>query len=427
MLIGFTLVFGVPALIGTWNNLHCRIVADEHGLIFHQFLATDFVSWHEVEDFELRSVSAISNRKPPKAFVLARGQWRELPRGYHRHDELRSRIEREALWSESREWKLRDFRYEGEWPRTFAYKDISGWKMAAIPLLMASVLIVVGWNNKFVWFFWYVWGVITFVCAVEYLRVKARRRFLHRKIVADEKGLVLLDGAAEQAIAWLEIEAYYLEVLPGSFKPYLAVIESRRGRIEFVFGIEGTTELPGLVKSRATTARTIEWDFQHGADEHVMGGAVSLWKDGKIGVGPKIHHYRRRGVRALCVLSLAMGPGQLLLIIGLSRFELLPELSTGGYVVFVVVALLLGVPKLYGYLAFLNSNLRCEAGGLRHKAVWGERFLHWNDVEKLESSFCYVVKGRKGDAIRFSSFVTDAPGLMAEIESRSGLKWSEND
>ncbi|RYG75035.1 hypothetical protein EON80_01985, partial [bacterium] len=312
-LIGFTLVFGIPALIGTWNNLHCRIEASEDGLTFQQFFTTEFVSWREVENFELRSASVVSNSKPPKAFVLARGQWRELPHGYHRCEELLSRIEREALWSESRQWKLGAFRYEGEWPRTFAYKDVSGWRIAVIPLLMAVGLAVAGWN-KFVLPLWIVWAMIALVCGIEYLHGKARQPFLNLKIVADETGLIALDRANEQAIAWAEIDAYYLEVLPGNFKPYLAVIEFRRARIEFIFGIDETPELLGLVKSRATNARTIKWDFQHGADEYALGGVASLWEDGKIGVGPKIHHYRDRATRALCVLGLGITAVPLIII-----------------------------------------------------------------------------------------------------------------
>ncbi|RYG69073.1 hypothetical protein EON80_10455 [bacterium] len=180
------------------------------------------------------------------------------------------------------------------------------------------------------------------------------------------------------------------------------------------------------MKSRANNARTTNWDFQHGADEYVLGGVASLWEDGKIGVGPKIHRYRDRATRALCVLGLGITAVPLI-IIALSYSEIGLELSFGGQVAFALLALLPGVLTLCSYLAFRSSDLRCEATGLRHQSIWGERFLPWSDIEKLEFGFCYVVRGQGDAAIRFSPFIADATGLKAEIKSRTGLTWREND
>lgn len=446
--VAMSAMFGIPALGMAYWLIHCRIVADARGLTFHNFFVRRVVAWPEIEDFELRiPTSNQSKTGVPRAFVKSGGQWRLLPEFYQSRQELRDCIEREAKWARAKSWQLGEIRDDGEWPKTFEYRDESGWKLVGVYLGMSLLFfsqfftgaITTGFapifaNIALIWSGLSPWGRALFVAMplllcgstplvflVGYPAIKARRRYLGQKVVASREGIALFRDARKISIAWDEITSYHLETLPGHFQPDLCVIEAEAKRIEFVTGIRDTKSLLALVQNRAKNASTSKWLHKHGVDEDVLGGAASLYRGGNVGIGPKIHHYRNRTSRAMLVFGLVlMVGGAAPLVTGHRNNNGIPT-TKADIVMGIFFLSCLIIPYALGLVGWLKSSLQCEENGLRHNSVWGERFLCWDEIEKLIfNGYYWVVSGQKSK-IRFG-MVADYKGLCAEIEKRSGVE-----
>jgi hypothetical protein len=264
-------------------------------------------------------------------------------------------------------------------------------------------------------------GAIPLIVLAQYPAILTRRRYVGQKIVATPEGIALFRDVRKTFLAWDEITSYQLETLPGNFQPNLVVIETPGKRIEFVTGISNTKTLMALVQNRAENASTTKWLHKHGVDEDVLGGAASLWKGGNIGVGAKTHHYRTRTSRAMMVFGLVMIVGGAApLVTGHRNNNGIPT-TQADVVMGIFFLCCVIVPVVLGCVGWLRSSLSCEEDGLRQHSIWGERFLRWDEIEKLVFNGYYSVVSGQNRKIRFGS-VADYKGLCAEIEKRAGVE-----
>jgi hypothetical protein len=452
----FGLLFTVPAIGVALYCTFCRITAEGEGLTFRGLLGSRFVAWREIEDYELRVPSpSQSKSRLPIGYLKIGGRWRKLSRNYYPYDSLLERIQQEAKWSVSRQWKQNDIREDGDWPKTFAYPAESGWTLVRLLVLVSFLpvlvvlpgLITKGWvvlsvaasNISITWSGLSLGGRALFVATLlslpvcfwlmilaPYPAMLTRRRYLGQKIVASHEGLSYFKDGSETFIRWEDIESYHLEALPGNLQPTRRVVESRRSRIEFVSGIMGDRTLMELISTRATKAKMSKWRHLGGLNEDVLGGAASLWKGGNVGIGPQIHHYRTRSLRAFLWLG-----G---LYIGIFCFQLIDKrLGNGkpmtpadfwfGVGLLSVVCLM----TLFGLLAYYFASVRCEEEALVKSGIFGEKSMRWSEMTKLEySGYVLVITGEKRK-MRVAVLVADSAGLKAEIEKRSGLVAKRND
>jgi hypothetical protein len=439
-------LFAVPALAIAWSLIHCRIVAHKSGIAFIGFFRHQFHEWNAIEDYELRVPSSSQSKSQrPIAYLKVDGGWDNVSRNYTFYDELLQTIEREARWSKSRNWQQNDLRENGEWPKTFEYRDTSGWRLVGMYLIFTFALaglsffnvltygvsralsgIVQNWNMLsplgrlgMVGLVLLVFGSYPLILLTPYAGIKRRRAFLGQKIVATRQEISHFADGIETRLPWDEITSYHLETLPGNFQPSRCVVETRRHRIEFLTGITGTKTLLAVVQDRAKNAITQKWTYLNGASEDVLGGAASMWSNGQIGVGFKSHHYRTRTIRSFLIFCATM-VGIFGLLIWLSYSGWGRIMSPGDAVTFIVIVTLIGLTTLFGFLAYLFNRIHCEESGLRKTGPWGERFVAWNEIEKFEFGLRgFVVTGRRSQ-IRFPQFVADAAGLRLEIEKRGG-------
>ncbi len=447
----FCALFVVPSLFVALYLRWCRIVADARGVTFHGFHPRRFVTWSEIEDYELRIPSSSQSKSGlPVAYLKIGAKWRALSRTYTPYDALLERIARDASWSRSRVWQQNHLRDDGDWPKNFEYRDTSGWKLAGmyfgLSLLLLSQLFTnaitsgiapILANIALIWSELSFWGRVGFVAMpvmmsgslpliilAQYPAIVRRRVYLGQKIVATRAGIALYRDVRKTFIAWDEIESYHLETLLGNFQPDLAVVEAPGKRIEFVTGISNTKTLLALIQNRAKNASTTKWLHQHGVDEDVLGGAASFYRGGNVGVGPKIHHYRTRMTRIFLLFGLTMSvafPFQIHQQMISGRLGNGQPAGTADNLTGMFFFALIAVATLLGLAAFLFSSVRCEDDGLRHKSLWRERFLRWDEIEKLVFNGYYSVVSGQKSKIRFG-MVADYQGLCAEIEKRSGVE-----
>ena len=448
-------MLGLPTLGMAWWLLHCRIVADARGLLFQGFFRRRFVAWNAVEDFELRLPAPNrSGLKAGSAYLHSGGKWRHIPDLYGPRQLLLDCIAREAKWARAKAWQLGETRDDGEWPKTFVYRDVSGWRLVATYFLFTFTIFgleffkaaTYGWapllaNLALTWNGLSPWGRAGFVALpfllfgsfpltilAQYPAIRARRASLNQKIVATRDGLTFHQNGAENFVFWEEISAYHLEPMAGHFAPARCVVETRRASFEFVSGVLNTKILQTLIQERARNAATSKWRYAGGADDDVLGGAASFYRGGSVGVGPKTYHYRTRTTRILLLFGL-VACGALLIPIftgrmtGNGRAASPADIALGIFFLVLVLGMTLG-----GLAAWFFASLRCEADGLRQNSVWGERFLRWDEIERFTfNGHNFTVSGRK-KAIRFGVSLADAQGLKDEIERRSGIvlnNWSQ--
>lgn len=445
--VAFTVAFGVPALCIAWWLIRCRIVADARGLTFQGFFRRRFVAWNAIEDFELRfPTSNQSKSRRPRAHLRSGGKWRLLPESYQPRQLLLDCIAREAKWARATSWQLGETRDDGEWPKTFVYRDVSGWRLVGIYFLFtftffglnflnaatngwAPILahIAQGWSASSPWgrvgfvaLPFLLCGLIPLVFLAQYPAIRARRAYLGHKIVARREGLTFHQNEAQTWVRWEEISAYHLETMTGHFAPTRCIVETRRAKFEFVSGITGEKILKTLIEERARSASTAKWRYADGADSDVLGGAASFYRGANLGVGPKIHHYRTRTTRIFLIFGLVMMGGYLVAILAGRLSNGLPA-STADIATQIFMLLAISGATLGGLAAYFFASFRCEADALRQNGVWGERFLRWDEIETFAlGASGYKVSGGK-KAIRFGIFLADAQGLKEEVERRSGV------
>lgn len=416
-------LFGVPALWILAYLLRARIVVNDEGIFLRGLRRTVSASWSQIEDFELRDPTLKQSLlKLPIACIKVGDKWHSISNTYSHYDELLERIAREAKWSRSREWLRNDLREDGEWPKTFVYKDASVWRIFGPFLLqsalLCSLLLFEPKNNStnpgplIV-----TWGSLCLVPFAEYFSRRKLRHYIAQKVTATPAGLF----QNETFLTWEEIEAYYYEVIPGAFNIRLCVVETKHERLEWVSGISDAKTLNRLVQDRARNATTPNWAYRYGADSDVIGGAASLWKDGDIGVGPKIYHYRTRTLRALLYGGLVMS---LVMLVPLTIGPIYPDRQAAidsSPLLSATLAVFLSGLTLFGLCRYLFASLQCEERGLLQIGLRSERFIPWDEVEKIVFNGSYTVVCGHRAKIRFG-LVADLEGLWEEIEKRSGVK-----
>jgi hypothetical protein len=420
-LIGLAAMFGVPALFIAWDTLHCRIVASAEGLTFYDFFKTRFVPWSAVRDYGYRPYTRKAASMKMEGVVLIEEEWREIPLRYVNYAELLEVIAQNAKQSRSCEWKRLGEVDDGKWPKTFELWAGSGWVVIGYGLLVHIPLLVLSWWGRALPLFFLYSPLLALVQWAMVEQIKATRPFLDRKIVARREGLEYIQGAQSTFIPWREIESYHLEVAPGNVAPKLAVIESQGRRIEFPV----TPQLLLVVHDWAANASTENWRYLQGEDEMMIGGATSQWEGGHIGVGAKIYHCRTVLVRGLLILFIAMTLSMASMPFLMSWTAETPFSQED---LFSSLAFLfgLGIPSLFLLWTYYFASIRCEETGLRQRSLRGERFVRWDDIQRIKTSGpIYTVFG-KTDTIRLSWFLADFQGLRNEIERRSGLEGSED-
>jgi hypothetical protein len=438
---GFVLVFfGLPALGLAWSLLRCRMVMDDQGITFTHFFTTQFVPWQKVEDYELRLNAKQFVVKSRTGSVRVNGKWISL--GVNNgdadnYDARLQRVEAQAKLSRARSWQLQEVREDGDWPKTFEYRDSSGWKLAGlsllIPLALCALIGLLAWSSAaesgrrpdlyrvaslVVQFF----TIYPLMILSQYPAIRTRRRYLGQKIVVTLQGISLWKDGQETALLWDEVESYYLQSMPGILQPERSVIEGKGGRIEFVTGASWTRTLKLIVQNRARNAKTPKWEYQHGDSTEVLGGAASFWIGSEVGVGPKVYHYRTRSIRALLLLGsvIVVAVSGVTVVANMGLLGGSPKGFSPGDLVFLGP---LSVGLGFGFLRFLFAGVRCDADGLTVMNWRGKRFLAWSEVESIgKGDLGYVIKGRSA-SLRIWGDMADFAGLKAEIEKRTGLKW----
>lgn len=440
-LIAFVVVIlGLPSLALAWYLTRCRVVADDLGLTFHHFFSTQFVTWDAVEDYELRAKANQGNAEYPSGYVFVNGKWLSLGANSPQvefYEALLERVEAQAKWSRAKKWQLKEGRKDGEWPQIFGYKDTSGWKVFGIgaliltPLNLLTVSTIISggaargrslslYDFAFPVFIQGIYYVP--ILAVWYLRALTIRQYLGQKIITTGEGISLQKDGVETFLPWGEVDSYYFQVIPGVLKPALAVVESRGRRIEFVSGIQRADVLLRIIQANAHHATTDKWAYPHGSSE-IIGGAASLWESGQVGVGPKVYHYRTRGLRVMlwggCIIVVVL----IALLVSVALGMLGEELSIGPMLLMIPCS---AVGGLWGFLEYHLTKVRVSDEGLTAESWRGKKFLKWQDIQEIRKGESgYIVKGQSGSLLIWSG-MADIEGLKDEIEQHCGLKWSHH-
>jgi hypothetical protein len=439
--VGLILIFWLPAFALVWFLIRCRITLDEKGITIYRLVGKHFVPWGAVEDYELRLRPEQTSTKHGQGHIRVGDTWLKLSSYGPHYDALLERITSEAKWSRAQSWELAELRDEGDWPKSFEYSDVSdrkvfGFSLCATVLmsiwmvfLMLSDGALRGRNAKFyelspaILLFFI--GVVPLFVFLPYAMIRTRRRYMGQKIIVNLDGITQFTDDNETFVPWDEVESYHLEPVPGHFQRDLAVVEASGRRLEFSTLIEAANSLTRIIQHRAKNATTREWAHLHGADTEVLGGAASLWKEGKIGVGPKIHHLRTRMMRINVVMGLALS-GMVGLSVGLMMFGHIEDDSPQLLGDFLAIFALVAVGTLAVYLEYRSTTVQYDDEGLRLRSWRGEQVLPWRDIESLKKSdMGYWVKGKSGRMLLWKH-LADVRGLKAEIETRTRLQWGED-
>ena len=440
-------LFWLPCLLMLWLMRRLCLVADACGLWFRGLWKKRHIPWRDIEDYELRpSPQSGSTRF---AWICHDKKWRRLPQGYAHQEELRARIQVEAQWSRAQEWQLGVERADGNWPKTYAYRDPSGRKTFA--LIVVAMLFVFGVTfgqvlspksletTRLIWNDLEWWGragsvlmpiLVLFLFALwilpHYSILRAKQNLGQQIISADRDALTLIDGETQTRIAWHEVTDYFIEDAPGALTLHQAVVESAHSRIVFRHEIENINELKALIRSHAVNAKSDDWRARESADSDTLGGKLTLWPSGEVGVGRKVYHYRTRTMRALLVLGGAMLlvlPIRILGLVPLREGQLptTPDRLIGLVFVAPVVALAVG-----GALAFWRASIQTDETGIYQRGVWSERALRWSEIEAFTfNGYFYALKG--ADTTMRWGAVAASDTLQAEIETRGGAKLRRTD
>ncbi len=236
-------VIGIPAIGTAFYMLHCRVVADASGLSIYGWHRRRFITWNALEDFELRfptsnesGVRDESGAPASRAYIKSGGKWQHISDLYVPRQLLLERIEREAKWARAKSWQLGAIRDDGEWPKIFEYRDVSGWTLAALyfgfTLTLFGLIFLKNLTYgvapmlaslALTWNYLSFWGRVGFialplgVCGLQPLLILAqypailtRRRYIPQKITATRDGISIFKNGGEIFARWDEITSYHL-------------------------------------------------------------------------------------------------------------------------------------------------------------------------------------------------------------------------
>ena len=439
--VAFVLFHG-PSAFGLWWILRARIFVDDEGIYFRGPFRTRFVAWGQIEDFGWDC----SNSRMWMAMLCIGGKKKQLLRLYKGFDELREIVAERAVNAPSRTWKLVGARDCDAWPQTFIYRDTPNWKIAGIFFGMTALLALqlTGGSPTEVWGtleqMWdalEVGGRIAFIGVLLFklltlpaimtlttcLGLRTKRRFLEQSIVASREVLEQWNGPSRRVCAWEDVERFELEQVKGMVQLPLCVVWARGQRFDWHSGIEQGRLLKSIVQQKATNAQTTDWKYPSGADQDILGGELSLWPSGVVGVGAKRYHYRTRTCRALLFLGWAV----LSVVIFSYVFSALQGRLTSGDIPIpeMLGALLLFSPVMvlsgFGLRAYFASWLERDEDGLHHTSIFGKRELRWDEIRRVQlNEYFLEIRGDK-TKIRVGP-VADQEHLLGDIERQSGVE-----
>ena len=342
-------------------------------------------------------------------------------------------------------FERRETRDDAQWPKTFAYRDVSGWQLVAVYFGLTFALAALSfvqaatygldafiarysamWNGMswlerggFVLIQLMLFGALPLTILASYPATVTRRRWLDKSVEATPETLTFREADGQTTVRFDEITDYFLELLPGHFQDDLCVVEVGKRRFEFLSGIADSQLLRALVGERAVNANAKSWRHAAGRDGDILGGEQSLWRGANIGVGAKIHHYRTRFNRIALVFGLAL---TLMMwvrpLFGGVRGGALVMPQTEDWVMALIFSVLIGLPTLWGWLGWFFSAVERDESGLKQRGIWGRRELRWDEIEAWGyNGFCYFVRGA-GTTLRYG-IVADWAGLQAELQKRA--------
>ena len=439
-LASLAFVFLLPGAFMLWLMRRLRLVADARGLTIYRAFKTQFIGWHEIEDYELRAAPQAATAR--ESWIRAHEKWQRLPQLHANLDALRARIQREATSSHAREWQLNIARDDAHnWPKTYVYRDPSGRKGFAtiIALLLLYVGLTLGrtspatsidiirdiWNNLEWWgrlgfaaMPLIGLGVVALLLLPQFAIMRAKKTLGRQIIRADQISLTLLDGDAQTRIEWSEITDYYFEDASGPITLHQCVAQSASERIVFRLEIDNYGELKALIRVRAVNAKSRDWRALESADSDTLGGENSLWLGGVAGIGRKVYHYRTRTMRAIIGLGAAI---LCVLVFGSVSSMLRRGWNSQDIWVLLIFVVPVAIATILGALAFRFSSIQTDENGLFQRGIWGARALRWDEIEAFYyQGYFYEVKGQS-TIIRYSD-VAARKILQDEIEARSGHK-----
>ena len=437
-LSAIAVLFFLPCASLLWLMRRLRIVADARGLQIYGVFKTRFISWNDIEDYELRPPGTYG-QQTRLTWIRASGKWRRLPTLHDNMDELRAAIQAQATSSRARDWQLNIARDDADsWPKTYVYSDPTGAKQFALVvagLLFIGALILSGNlgasatranSSADAYLHWLQVAVLLLPLLLIHTAImRAKKRAGGQTIRADQTALIIVDNDVSTRIAWDEIADYFIEDPKKGVALSQYVVEGEGTRAVFHAEIANFAELKALIVARAINAKSSEWRHRENSDIDTLGGEPSLWAGGAPGVGRKVYHYRTRTFRALLLLgsSVALACMIPLTITFTSenyanKFGDQIGVSVSMGVMSVVIAL--------GWLAFWRSSIQTNENGVFHRSIWGERFLIWNEIEAFAfNGYFYTLTSARA-TIRYG-LVAAEQSLRAEIEARADLKMRRTD
>lgn len=438
-------MFWLPVAWGSWAMARRALIVDECGLTFVGSLRRRFVPWSAIEDYWIYS-SQSSQSTETMQLQVAGKTW-DISSNFDGQAELKARIERDAHWAKVRRFERRETRDDADWPKTFAYHDVSGWRILVTYLgftLTLSILIFLksasgNWSAAFQRFF-LIWNGMSLpekigfaalqftlcsamglVILARYPAIVTRRQWLGQSVIATPATLTFRDenNNAQTTIGFDEITDYYLESLPGHFQDDLCVVWATRRRLEFTNGIGQSKLLMRLIAERATRTQMKSWRHVAAHNDDILGGEASLWRNGLRESGPKIYHYRTRFNRIFLIFGIILSAAVWVRpLVGSVNGGTFVVPQTQDWAMAFVFSVLIGLPTLWGLCGWFFSAVESDQFHLRQRGIWGARTVRWDEIEQWGTKECYYFVRGPRTVLRFGK-VADEEALLAELRRRA--------
>jgi hypothetical protein len=416
------------AVLAAWQT-RARIVADAGGLRWRLFGGWKSARWEEVWDFYDRLPSqAQGQRSLFWAVIKTAAGGVRFSNDWTDAIALREQVARLATNAAMQQWDLLGSRPCDLWPRVFRYDT---WQNIWTPRVLLKLALTalgylltpplqqamsqagqVGWGVTLAGLGVYVLLIASmgafFLMPLAQYRAAGRRKA--ERITADLNGIVFEDGARRVEAAWADVTGYGIGPGPGAFAVRY-VVETRQGDFDFLATLSDATLLQAIIRRYAEDAGDKEWRAR--VDPEVLGGEAARWSGGRVGVGARVYHYRKRANRAVLWAPLVFG-----LTCGFLSWAawqgLLPGAQAAGLV---CVAVGCGLVFLGGWYAYRVRRMETDEDGLTWITPLGRRRLAWGQVEDYWLIGEYnngIVQGR-GERLGFSRGIVGYEELKEEI------------